>query len=85
MSCLLLPTRPSIGRPGDGGRCNRGLGRFGTTTLFDAATLASLYPSHRVYVARFDKATRNAVGAGVLLKADAKLLKRWAHGSNVGR
>ena len=58
---------------------------FGTTTLFDAATLASLYRSHRVYVARFDKATRNAVRAGVLLKADAKLLKRWARGSNVGR
>ncbi len=58
---------------------------FGTTTLFDAATLASLYPSHRAYVARFDKATRNAVRAGFLLKPDAKLLKRWARGSDVGR
>ena len=60
-------------------------GLLGTTTLFDAATLASLYPSHRAYVARFDTATRNAVRAGILLKADAKLLKRWARGSNVGR
>jgi len=60
-------------------------GLLGTTTLFDAATLVSLYPSHRAYVARFDKATRNAVRAGVLLKPDAKLLKRWARGSNVGR
>ena len=58
---------------------------LGTTTLFDAATLTSLYPSHRAYVARFDKATRNAVRAGFLLKPDAKLLKRWARGSNVGR
>ena len=58
---------------------------FGTTAFFDAATLASLYPSHRAYVARFDTATRNAVRAGALLKADAKLLKRWASGSNVGR
>ena len=59
-------------------------GLLGTTTLFDATTLASLYPSHRAYVARFDTATRNAVRAGVLLKADAKLLRRWAAGSDVG-
>src|SRR2546427_1972202 len=58
--------------------------RFGATTLFDAATLASLCPSHRAYVARFDKATRDAVRAGFLLKPDAKLLRRWAAGSNVG-
>jgi len=58
---------------------------LGTTTLFDAATLTSLHPSHRAYVARYDKATRNAVRAGFLLKPDAKLLRRWAAGSNVGR
>ncbi|HUE30807.1 MAG TPA: alpha/beta hydrolase domain-containing protein [Verrucomicrobiae bacterium] len=57
---------------------------LGTTTLFDAATLASLYPSHRAYVARFDRATRKAVRSGFLLKPDATLLKRWAAGSNVG-
>jgi len=39
----------------------------------------------RAYVARFDEATRNAVRAGFLLKPDAKLLKRWARGSDVGR
>ena len=57
---------------------------LGTAALFDAATLASLYPSHRAYVARFDRATRKAVRWGFLLKPDATLLKRWAAGSNVG-
>src|SRR5262249_50959086 len=43
-------------------------GLFGTTTPFDAATLASLYPDHRSYVAKVSRATRRAVRAGVLLK-----------------
>ena len=58
---------------------------LGTTTLFDAATLASLYPSHRAYVAAFDRATTRTVRAGFLRKPDAKLLRQWAAASDVGR
>jgi len=58
---------------------------LGTTRLFDAATLKSLYPSHRAYVAAFDRAAKRTVRAGFLFKPDAKLLREWAAGSDVGR
>src|SRR5215813_2914069 len=35
-------------------------GRLGTTIAFDAATLASLYPSHRSYVAAVSRAAKQA-------------------------
>jgi hypothetical protein len=58
---------------------------FGTTTPFDAATLAALYPSHGAFVAAYDKATKRAVKAGFLLKPDARLMKRWAATASIGR
>jgi len=58
---------------------------FGTTTPFDAVTLATLYPSHAAYVSRVLDATRNAVRAGFVLKADAKAIKAAAAASDVGR
>jgi hypothetical protein len=52
-----------------------GGGRFGvltgTTTPFDAAQLAALYPSRTEYLARFDAATDAAIADGFLLAADA--------------
>jgi len=57
---------------------------FGTTVPFDAATLASLYPTHADYVAKFNKATDRAVKAGFILAPDAKNLKAAAAASNVG-
>jgi hypothetical protein len=51
---------------------------FGTTTPFDGSTLAALYPSQRAYLAAFKKATKRAVRAGHILKADAKLMKAAA-------
>jgi hypothetical protein len=57
---------------------------FGTTTLFDDATLASLYPTHKAFVSAYGKAIKRATKAGWLLKPDAKLIKKWAAGSNVG-
>ena len=57
---------------------------FGTTTPFDAATLASLYPKHSAYVSAFSKATSNAVKAGFILKPDATLMKAAAKASAVG-
>ncbi|MCJ7672053.1 MAG: hypothetical protein MUP67_08380, partial [Acidimicrobiia bacterium] len=57
---------------------------FGTTVPFDAATLASLYPTHADYVAKFNKATDRAVKAGFILAPDANNLKAAAAASNVG-
>jgi hypothetical protein len=57
---------------------------FGTTAPFDAATLTSLYPSHRAYVSAFKAATRRAVRAGFILKPDARLMKAAAADTDVG-
>ncbi len=58
---------------------------FGTTTPFDAATLAALYPTHRDYVSAFKKATRRAVRAGFIRKKDARLMTKAAAASIIGR
>jgi hypothetical protein len=57
---------------------------FGTTTPFDGATLAALYPRHRAFVSRFKRATRNAQRMGFVLPHDARLLRQWAAGADVG-
>jgi len=57
---------------------------FGTTTPFDQAKLASLYPTHKAFVAKYTKALKGAVKKGWILKADAKLIKKWAAGSGIG-
>jgi hypothetical protein len=57
---------------------------FGTTTPFDAATLASLYPDHDAYVAAFNGATDRAVQAGFILQPDAALMKAAAAAADLG-
>ena len=57
---------------------------LGTTTLLDDATLASLYPTHKDFVAKYDKALRKAVKEGWILRPDARLLKEWAAEAKVG-
>ena len=57
---------------------------FGTTTLFDAPTLAALYPTHKAFTSAYDKALKRAVKKGWTLEPDAKLIKKWAAGSNIG-
>jgi len=57
---------------------------FGTTVPFDAATLASLYPSHDAYVSAFDDAAKRARRAGFLLKPDVELMERVAASSSIG-
>jgi hypothetical protein len=59
-------------------------GIFGTTVPFDAAKLAMLYPSHAAYLKAYKRATRRAVRAGFLRKADATLMLEWAAGSDIG-
>jgi hypothetical protein len=52
---------------------------FGTTRPFDAATLARLHPGGRAdYLARFEKATAEAVSRGFLLEADAPEIRALA-------
>jgi hypothetical protein len=57
---------------------------FGTTTPFDAATLASLYPTHKAFVAAYRKSLKRATGKGWIIPADAKLIREWAQASDIG-
>lgn len=57
---------------------------FGTTTPFDAAKLASLYPTHKAFTSAYNKALKRAVKKGWILTPDARLIKRWAARSNIG-
>src|SRR6185295_313246 len=57
---------------------------FGATTLFDAAKLAALYPTHKAFTSAYNKSLKRAVKKGWILKPDAKLMKKWAAGSNIG-
>jgi hypothetical protein len=58
---------------------------FGTTTPFDAAKRAALYPTHRAFTSAHGKALKRAARKGWILASDAKLIKRWAAGSDIGR
>lgn len=52
---------------------------FGTTRPFDAATLARLYPGgSKEFLARFEKATDDALAGGFLLEADAPEIRGLA-------
>jgi hypothetical protein len=51
---------------------------FGTTSLFSAAQMASLYVDEAGYVAAVTEATNAAVAAGFLLQEDADAIITWA-------
>ena len=57
---------------------------FGTTTRFDAGTLASLYPTHAAYVTAIRKATRAAVRARWVLRLDGGAIMAAAAASPIG-
>lgn len=57
---------------------------FGTTTAFDDAKLAQLYPTPKAFTKAHGKALKRAVKKGWILKPDAKLIKQWAKGSGIG-
>jgi hypothetical protein len=74
------PVAELSGEPGGGpGFCSL----FGRTTAFDAAQLASLYPSQQDYVAKFSKATDALQREGFLLPYDAKEAKAEARRTQV--
>lgn len=62
-----------------GNECNL----MGRMTQFDAAKLASLYPTHEDYVSKLGAATEQAVSVGILLPEDAATLMRLAESSSI--
>jgi len=56
---------------------------FGTTDLFDEATLSQLYPTRDAYIAAIDAATDEAVAAGFIRPIDGDLIKERARTSDV--
>jgi hypothetical protein len=57
---------------------------FGSTTPFDASTLATLYPTHRAFVSAYAKSLKRAVRNRWILGVDARLIKKWAATSGIG-
>jgi hypothetical protein len=57
---------------------------FGSTTPFDAATLARLYPDHESYVEAFVASTEAAVDAGHILRPEADEMIATAEQSAIG-
>ena len=70
--------------PGSGRSVRSFCNLFGTTVPFDAAKLATLYPTHAAFVKAWNKATDRAVKAGFLLPIDARHIKAAAAQSTVG-
>lgn len=52
---------------------------------FEAATMASLYPTHAAYVSAVERAVERAVEAGYLLRADADAIRADAGASGMGQ
>jgi hypothetical protein len=69
---------------GDGNNGGTFCNLFGSTVPFSAATLASLYPTHADYVAKFDAAAERTLRAGFFRPADVKNLKAAAAASPIG-
>ncbi|MEX2256391.1 MAG: alpha/beta hydrolase domain-containing protein [Acidimicrobiia bacterium] len=59
-------------------------GLFGTTAVFDAATVASLYPTRDDYVRQFDKSADATVDAGFWLEPNAENFKTAARQISLG-
>jgi hypothetical protein len=57
---------------------------FGTTTPFDAAKLAALYPTHTQFVSRWAAAVGGGVASGFILPTDAAELVGAAAKSSIG-
>lgn len=58
---------------------------YGSHVDFDAARLASLYPTHPGYVARVKEVTEKNLSAGYILKPDAEATIAAAERSSIGK
>jgi hypothetical protein len=74
-----IATLSGLGQP-PGGFC----AIFGTTVPFDAATLASLYPTHDAYVKAIVRSARQASRAGFVTRVDTTAIKAAAKASEIG-
>ena len=59
-------------------------GSFGSTTPFDAATLALLYPDHESYVRAVIASTEATLDAGFILRPEADVMIAAAQQSSIG-
>src|SRR4029450_13566321 len=57
---------------------------FGSTTPFDASSLARLYPTHDAYVTAFTASAEAAVDAGFILRPEADEMIATAQQSAIG-
>ena len=76
-----VPTATNTGVNTGGMFC----GLLGSSEPFDAARLASLYPTHDVYVDKVKDVTEKNLKAGYIVKADAEATIAEARGSKIGR
>jgi len=58
---------------------------FGTTSLFDSAQLAALYPTRATYLDAVRASVQRAVDGGYLLAPDAALILAWEEASDIGK
>lgn len=79
---LTVPTgtNDGVNSPGTGGNplFNNFCGLLGSNTLFDRATLDSLYTDHADYVNQYSQAVDEFVQTGFMLPEDAPRLKQFA-------
>jgi len=80
LSELAVPTGLNSGQNSGPGFCRL----FGSHYDFDAATLASLYPTHGAYVSAVRKAVEQNLTGGFILKADADATVAEAERSAIG-
>jgi hypothetical protein len=78
---LAVPTGINTGQNSGPGFCRL----YGSHYDFDAATLASLYPTHASYVAAVKKVTEDNLQAGFILKADADATIAAAEKADIGK
>ena len=77
-----VPVSRLSGEPAVGGQPFCRL--FGSTTPFDAATLARLYPTHDAYLSAFTASAEAAVDAGFILRPEADEMIAEAQQSTIG-
>ena len=82
---LARNTGDNVGSAPSNGVGERNCRLMGSSEPFDAARLASLYPTHDVYVAKVREATEKLMKTGFIVKADADATIRDAEKSTVGR
>jgi hypothetical protein len=76
-----VPTATNTGVNTGGMFC----GLLGSSEPFDAARLATLYPTHDAYVGQVRDVTEKNLRAGYIVKADADATIADARASKVGR